>query len=786
MHALMEGSVLAFGAWLCLDARRRGGPGLATLLSGMIAGLTVEALILLAADHTIPHYRYDTERFLHLFGVPVWVGVGWGLILHVSTWAAEQWPSPLWCRASIAGALAVNIDLSLEPAAQAHRFWTWSWPAGHERPLDYFGIPFDNFTGWFGFVAIFALCRQVALVLARRRWPEARWADLAAPPLAAIAAILLLCALRPPVVALYRLIGDRGSGHLVVLSLLLLLSARAFWVGRQPRGRAIATRAVLTFALYFHLLAFFLLVFGPGPLGALAWVVPLNAAGGLLAFAWPTLRRAGHHANPVGPVRRALSSYGGATCVARVHTPADATELRELLRQAVAARARFTFRAAGNSFDAQALNGDLVISLERFRGITVDVDQRTVRVGAAAAWGDILRETSRHALVPPILVTTQLATAGGTLSSDSISRFTPTLGREGRHIRSLRLMLLDGTELECSRQSHPELFAAVVGGLGYVGAVLEVTHQLIPVPCAAPRLVVETEFVRLTGARELAERLLQPAREPVLGPAAAQASSAVVHLHGPRHALLATSRYAEGRVRRRSRCAFHHPGSPVHWLLQLVAQIEPLRRLGNRLVFDRAFRQPRTFVDDLHGYTFFQDGNQRVRRWGRRLGLAMAIRQQTFMIPCYPRDLTRSTRVLEAFLDQAQTLLEAAGLVPALVDLLYVAADAEFSLSSSRDLPSLAVTFTFERLTSSVFTREEEILRQLSQHCEQAGGRVHLVKQVFAEAPLIERMYRDGLAELRRARTRAGAVGGLHNEFLERVLPSLALPLDDLAEAPGR
>jgi hypothetical protein len=251
------------------------------------------------------------------------------------------------------------------------------------------------------------------------------------------------------------------------------------------------------------------------------------------------------------------------------------------------------------------------------------------------------------------------------------------------------------------------------------------------------------------------------------------ASSAVIHLRGPRHSLFATSRYASGTEAPRKRCVFHCPGSLGHLVLQLAAQSHWLRRLGNGMVFDHSFREPRHFVDEPMGYTFFQDGNERIRRLGRQLGFAMGLRQQTFMIPCDPRDAASSAETLEHFLDRAQSLLDEASRIPALIDVLYVPPDYEFALSSSRALHSFAVTFTFERLTSFDFTAEDRILYQLSETCHALRGRVHLVKHVITEPATIERMYEEGLTELRLVRARHGLVGKLENGFSARVLPSL-------------
>jgi decaprenylphospho-beta-D-ribofuranose 2-oxidase len=473
--------------------------------------------------------------------------------------------------------------------------------------------------------------------------------------------------------------------------------------------------------------------------------------------------------------RTRLTSYGGIATVAQVCTPDNEDALEKLLRDARQSGRRVTFRAGGTSFDSQSLNDDLVISLERFRDIEVDEVAGTVTVGAGARWGDILRETSKRGFLPHIVVTTRRATAGGTLSAHSVSRFTPSFGREGGHVLRFRMMLVDGTMVECSRTLNPDLFRTTIGGFGYVGAVLEITYALMPAPSRGGRIVVETEFVRITGAETLVELLLAatPEREVETWDTA-RAATAAIYLRGEVRALLLTSRYREGRATWSSRSTFHYPRSPLHWMLQFAAQVKPLRELAYRMVFDRGFTTPRVFVDDLFGYTFFQDGHEGFHRFGKSLSLAMGIRHETYMIPCDRADVPASARRVAEFLHFTQRLFEKERLSPALVDALFCPADHEFALSSSRDQSSLAITITFEDLASSRLGHEEAVFRELATECARLGGRVHLVKQVFADPREIDTMYHAGIDEMRRVRARVGAVQLLTNEFLRRVLPRLA------------
>src|SRR5690606_16041935 len=115
---------------------------------------------------------------------------------------------------------------------------------------------------------------------------------------------------------------------------------------------------------------------------------------------------------------------------ATLTTPGDERGLRAFLTAAHAAGERVTLRGAGLSLDRQSV-GTRLLSLARFRRLAIDRERQRVTVGAGVTWGEVFDATTRVGLVPPILPTTRQSTVGGTLSANSLSRFSPLHGREG-------------------------------------------------------------------------------------------------------------------------------------------------------------------------------------------------------------------------------------------------------------------------------------------------------------------------------------------------------------------
>jgi decaprenylphospho-beta-D-ribofuranose 2-oxidase len=824
---LTETSVGIMFLLALLNAWGQGRRWASTVLWGAVAGYVAEYFI---AHGPKPRYEYGTELFLLApFDVPVCIGLGWGIVFYASTWTAQRLRiRSIGVSSLIAGVLGVSIDLSLDPVAHLHRFWTWyPPPEPFKKESTLFGVPFDNFVAWVALIGVYGyIVRRAFRWINEHRYdtpgPPGGAAldpvpvkgrglllDLIVPPLAAAAAGFAFWLVRTSAESLYDFIGRNNPpvGEAVIFGIVFVVGFFAFWthVLRSARNEEV-NLVVLSIPLYVHVLSLYLLVDKVlrgqiADCAPLLVLLPLNLLVSMLAFAWPSIDTIfdrflenADHALPIMQYKT-LSSYAGQKQRALVCKPRGEAELAATLEYAKRIGKSVTFRAGGQSFDSQALNDQLVISLERFNRVG-EVEKRpdgvpVITVGAGATWGRILKQTLPKGYAPFIMVTSSSATAGGTLSSNSLARFSASCGREGHYIERFRVLTPQGAIWECSRSEQPELFHAVIGGLGYVGAVLEITYRLLALP--APGARVQTEFTRVEGLARIADGVQpRPANEGrfsqlvrCLAGTMQKANvdrcranghppvalSAVVLMKGGAWGLVARSEYVKPTTPLR-RSVFHSPNSLGHLLLQLAAIIPRLRTLGYKLTFELAYKRPRTHVDDAYGYTFFEDGNRRLRKVLHSLGIPGHILQQTFIIPRGP---SGETAALDGFLKESDQYLDNRQLEPALIDVLYVGRDADaFLLSSSHELDGFAVTFTFERLFRKL-EAERAALEQLSLFCARYGGRVHLVKNVCADEETIEKMYKAAIAGMRRVRATNGALGVLLNGFLRRVLRGMEL-----------
>jgi hypothetical protein len=101
---------------------------------------------------------YFTRGFFWFLETPVSAGLGWFLLAYSTVYMARliiPRASFPW-QAALAGALAVNVDLWVDPVQTHPHFSSWVW-AKPQAGLFILGIPVTNFAGWFLLIFLFAL-----------------------------------------------------------------------------------------------------------------------------------------------------------------------------------------------------------------------------------------------------------------------------------------------------------------------------------------------------------------------------------------------------------------------------------------------------------------------------------------------------------------------------------------------------------------------------------------------------------------------------------------------------
>ena len=397
------------------------------------------------------------------------------------------------------------------------------------------------------------------------------------------------------------------------------------------------------------------------------------------------------------------------------------------------------------------------------------------------------------------MVTTRTATAGGTLSGNCLSRFSPAFGKEGGWVRSFKLLTVGGERLVCTPPADdgrprtwtlPErAYMAAIGGLGYVGAVYEITYTLVRAcdPSLGGRLAVKTTLTKHKTCEHLAAQLVAEAATacgPDGAPPAAHRASysgLVRRMNGTQSAIVMTSTYTTHTDRRT--LAIHAPDSALRFVSELLLRTR-VGWLLSLFGYHVLFREGRTYVDDLQGFTFFMDGNVRCKAWGKRHGLRMPTVQQTFVVPFHPaahggcdeEAQAPSCRKLAAWLDESHAVLRRHKLTPTFSDVLFVRDTKPFDLSSNAGKAGFAASYAFETNRDATLERVERALTELAALLadERYDGRVYLVKNVYASQAVLRSMYGENALRLLRLKRRLDPDRLLVNAFFERTFGDLA------------
>ncbi|MEP7066611.1 MAG: FAD-binding oxidoreductase [Gemmatimonadota bacterium] len=120
------------------------------------------------------------------------------------------------------------------------------------------------------------------------------------------------------------------------------------------------------------------------------------------------------------------------------------------------------------------------LDLREFKGVVqLDTVARTITVHSGTRWRDVQRAIDPAGLSVKIMQTYNSFTVGGALSVNAHGRYIGQ-GPLIRSVRSITLVLADGSVVRASPTEHPELFFGAIGGYGALGVIADVTLDLAP------------------------------------------------------------------------------------------------------------------------------------------------------------------------------------------------------------------------------------------------------------------------------------------------------------------
>ncbi len=162
--------------------------------------------------------------------------------------------------------------------------------------------------------------------------------------------------------------------------------------------------------------------------------------------------------------------------VAQVLTPTSTDEIVAALRehQGPVAIGGGRYSMGGQT----ATEGALQLDMRQFnRILAFSPGDRTITVQAGTRWRQIQQHIDSAGLSVKIMQTYSNFTVGGSLSVNVHGRYVG-LGPVILSVRSLKVVLADGTVVDASPTQHADIFYGVVGGYGGLGVITEVTLDL--------------------------------------------------------------------------------------------------------------------------------------------------------------------------------------------------------------------------------------------------------------------------------------------------------------------
>ena len=184
-----------------------------------------------------------------------------------------------------------------------------------------------------------------------------------------------------------------------------------------------------------------------------------------------------------------LSGWGRAPVVRGREVRSE--DIEDLTREAV------LVRGLGRSYGDSSLPppGHPVVAATPLADRVLAFDETTgvLRTEAGFSLRELNRVFMPRGFFAPVAPGTQFITLGGMVAADVHGKNHHRDGSFGASVLRLRMRVADGRIVDCSRNQHPDLFRATMGGMGLTGAILEVECRLVRIP--SPWMWVETERI---------------------------------------------------------------------------------------------------------------------------------------------------------------------------------------------------------------------------------------------------------------------------------------------------
>ncbi|MEQ1647116.1 MAG: FAD-binding oxidoreductase [Hyphomicrobiaceae bacterium] len=164
--------------------------------------------------------------------------------------------------------------------------------------------------------------------------------------------------------------------------------------------------------------------------------------------------------------------------------------------------------AARHSMGGQSLPRDgTAISFDINR-VEPNRSAKTFQVHAGTRWHQVIRALDPIGFSPAVMQSNSDFGVASTFSVNAHGWPVP-YGPFGATVRSIEMMLADGTVLSCSRTENAELFKLAMGGYGFFGIILKLEVDMVE------NLLLQPTFEVMPSAA-LSKRFIEAAKDPAV------------------------------------------------------------------------------------------------------------------------------------------------------------------------------------------------------------------------------------------------------------------------------
>ncbi|MFF7176955.1 FAD-binding protein [Streptomyces sp. NPDC008121] len=194
---------------------------------------------------------------------------------------------------------------------------------------------------------------------------------------------------------------------------------------------------------------------------------------------------------------------------AAVLRPGSAEDVAAMVRYCRERGVKVAARGQGHSTNGQAqVPAGLVIDLGCLDAI--DIREDTAVVQGGARWSTLAQASLTRGLTPPAFTDYLELSVGGTLSAGGLGGQIGRYGTQVDNVVELQVVTGEGELTTCSSSERPDLFRAVLGGLGQCALITRATITLVPAPRSVRHYVLMFPSVAALTAQQA--RLIEEGR----------------------------------------------------------------------------------------------------------------------------------------------------------------------------------------------------------------------------------------------------------------------------------